>query len=152
MQVGRRVIRKQRERGNVLIEFALMSTVLLMMTLGVADFGRIFTVANKASNAAAAGTAYGALSPAHYTDMAGMQTAAQNDLGNLATGATVTAVRSCRCSIGGAVVDCTSTCSAGQSRETYIQVTVVVPYHGYSGLQEIPGLVNVSGQSTVRVE
>ncbi len=151
-----RTIRKRGERGNVLIEFALMSTVLLGITLGVADFGRIFAMGDKAANAAASGTAYGALSPANYTDMLGMQTAAQNDLGNIQN-AEVVAVRTCRCILGGAPVSCAddpdvTACPAGQTRKTYIQVTVTIPFHSLSGLPVLPGLTNVKGKSIIRVE
>lgn len=156
MQPLKRVTRKRSERGNALIEFALMSTVLMGMTLGVADFGRIFAIGDKAANAAAAGTAYAALSPAHYTDMAATQTAARNDLGNIAN-AQVVAARTCRCVLGGAPVSCAddpdvTPCAAGQTRKTYIEVAVTIPFRSLSGLPMVPGLTSVKGRSIVRVE
>ncbi len=152
----KRTIRKRGERGNVLIEFALMSTVLMGMTLGVADFGRIFAVGDKAANAAAAGTAYGALSPAHYTDLAAIENAARNDLGNI-TNAAVLVDRTCRCAIGGLPVSCAedpdvAACPSGQTRKTYLEVKVTIPFHSLSGLPVVPGLTNVRGRSIVRVE
>jgi Flp pilus assembly protein TadG len=152
----KRTPRKRGERGNALVEFALMSTVLMGMTLGVADFGRIFAIGNKASNAAAAGTAYGALSPAHYTDMDAIEVAARADLGSIPN-AEVIAVRTCRCAVGGLPVSCAddpdvAPCAAGETRKTYIQVSVTVPFQSMSGLPIVPGLTSVKGRSIVRVE
>lgn len=156
MQPVKRVTRKRGERGNALIEFALMSTVLLGMTLGVADFGRIFAMGNRTTSAAAVGAAYGALSPAHYTDLGGIETATRNDLGSIA-GAEVFVDRTCRCALGGAPVACAEDpdvafCPVGQTRKTYLEVKVVVPFQSLSGLPMVPGLTNVTGRAIVRVE
>lgn len=154
--IGHRRIEKPGERGNALVEFALMATVLLGMTIGVADFGRIFAFGNRAYNAAAAGTAFGALSPAHYTNMAGMENAAWADLGNVPN-AQVVAERTCRCVIGGPPVSCAddpevAPCPPGETRKTYIQVRVTIPFRSLSGLPMLPGLTEVRGSSIMRVE
>jgi Flp pilus assembly protein TadG len=148
-------VRGRSQRGNALIELALMSTLLLSLTLGVTDFGRIFALGNKAFSAAAAGTAYAALSPAHYSDYAGMQTAALNDAGT--TGATAAATRVCYCAVGGPTVPCSgdpneAPCAAGETRQTYVQVNVTIPFQTMSGLPLLPGLTQVKGRSIVRVE
>ncbi|MEO5922559.1 MAG: TadE/TadG family type IV pilus assembly protein [Bryobacteraceae bacterium] len=146
-----RRVRNFGQRGNALIEFALMSTVLMMLTIGVADFGRIFAMANKATNAASAGTAYGALSPAHYTDTDGMRAAAEADLGTIA-GSQVTVTRTCRCSIGGTATTCPASCSGTDQPQTYIRVDVRIPFQTLSRLVQLPSLTQVSGKSEVRVE
>jgi Flp pilus assembly protein TadG len=146
-----RRVRNSGQRGNALIEFALMSTVLMLMTLGVADFGRAFAMANKATNAAAAGTAYGALSPAHYTDTDGMYAAAAADLGTV-PGAVITVTQTCRCSIGGMATTCPAACSGTDQPQTYIKVNVRIPFSTISRLVQLPGLTNINGNSTVRVE
>jgi Flp pilus assembly protein TadG len=143
--------RKFGQRGNALVEFSLMSTVLLMMTLGVADFGRIFSLADKAMSAAAAGTLYGALSPAHYTDDAGMRAAAAADLGNVQN-ATITVTRTCYCSTGGTAVTCPASCTGTDQPQTYIKVGVQIPFQTISHIAQVPGLTTVKGSSTVRVE
>lgn len=152
----KRTTRKRGERGNALIEFALMSTVLMGMTLGVADFGRIFAMGDKATNAAAAGVAYGALSPAHYTDMDAIEAAARSDLGYIPN-SEVVAVRTCRCALGGLPVSCAddenvAPCPAGETRKTYLQVSVAIPFQSLSGLPMVPGLTTVKGRAIVRVE
>src|SRR5207302_8187345 len=97
-----------RERGSVLIEFAISSTLLFLFFFGIVNFARMFTAAEVVADAAAAGTQYGALSPAHYGDFTGMQNAAQADAAN-APGLTATASQFCTCSIGGAHTSCLAT-------------------------------------------
>ncbi|MFM2123812.1 MAG: hypothetical protein RL328_263 [Acidobacteriota bacterium] len=143
--------RRSRQRGNVLVEFGAISVVMLLMTLGVVDFGRIYLTANKVANAASAGTSYGALSPAHYTDIEGMKQAALTDLGNV-TGAEVLVTQTCRCSLGGAAVTCPANCASPLYPMTYVQVQVTVPFKSLSKLSRVPGLTNVTARSIVRVE
>jgi Flp pilus assembly protein TadG len=138
------------QKGNALIEFAICSVLLMLMTCGIVDFGRVLTDANCAFAAAAAGTTYGALSPAHY-DQTGMQNAAIADTGN-APGVTANATQFCTCSIGGAPATCPADCSGGGSPETYIQVTVTVPFHAVIAYPWVPDPINVTGVSTVRVQ
>jgi hypothetical protein len=135
-----------------LLEFGLVSTALLMLTLGVADLGRVFTFGNKAYSAASAGTMYGALSPAHYSDLAGMENAAYSELGNL-PGATVSASQACRCVLGGPAIPCPAeaNCTSGIP-QTYIEVRVDIPYRSLSGLPWMPGLDRIRGKSVIRVQ
>ena len=148
-----RAQRKRGQKGNALIEFALMSTVLMGMTLGVADFGRIFAAGNKAYTAASAGTSFGALDAAHYSNYQGMQDAALANLGGV-TGATATASQTCRCEIGGAAVDCAteSVCGDNVPKITYISVEVSIPFRAISMVPMVPGLTIVKGKSVMRVE
>ena len=133
-----------------MIEFALSSSLLLMLFVGVTGFSRIFNIANMASGAAMAGIQYGALSPSHNGDFTGMQTAALNDTGNY-PGATATASQFCSCSVGGAQVCCPATCSSG-SPQTYIQVVVTIPYQSVVSLPSIPNPVNITQSACARVQ
>jgi Flp pilus assembly protein TadG len=151
-----RTTRKRGERGNALIEFAMMSTVLMGLTLGVADFSRIFAIGNRAANAANAGAAYAALSPAHYTDLVGIEDTARSELGTM-SGAQFLVDRTCRCILGGPTVPCAedpdvAACPLGQTRKTYVEVKVTVPFHSMSGIPMVPGLTSVKGRQIVRVE
>jgi Flp pilus assembly protein TadG len=147
-----RTLRKHRERGSAIVEFALISTVLMMMTLGVADFGRIIAYGDKAFAAALAGTAYGALDSAHYSNLPAMQDVAMDNLAGL-TGATVVATRTCRCSIGGIAVDCDDpNCAAGESRMTYVGVEVNIPFRRMSPVPMMASILNVKGKHILRVE
>lgn len=142
--------RARNQRGNALIEFALCSTVLFVMVAGITDFGRLFNLANTTAGAASAGIQYAALSPAHYGDFTGIQNAALADTGNY-PGATATASQFCTCSVGGAQVSCPATCN-GSSPETYVQVTVTIPYRSMFSYPGVPDPINVTQIACARVQ
>ena len=142
--------RRHSQRGNALLEFAISSVLLLLLTIGVTDFARVFNIADAAVAAAQAGTQYGALSPAHYGDLAGMQDAATADAGNV-SGMTATATQVCTCSVGGAAVDCPASCNIG-SPETYINVLVTIPIAMTFSYPWMPSVTSMSGRSMVRVQ
>ena len=143
--------RRKSERGNALIEFALCSVVLFLLSCGVADFARLVTLARLADGGATAGTQYGALSPAHYGDLQGMQDAATAATGNY-TGATASATQFCACSVGGSQVSCPASCRDSENPETYINVTVTIPFTAVINYPMIPNPVNITSSSTVRVK
>jgi Flp pilus assembly protein TadG len=143
-------VRRGAQRGNAMIEFALCAVLLMLITVGVTDFARLFTVADMAASAAAAGAGYGALSPAHWSDYTGMQTAALNDAGN-ATGVTATGSNTCYCTLGGSAVTCPASCNTGTAM-TYVTVTVTVPYTSYFSYPWMPNLPSITTASSVRVQ
>ena len=142
--------RRTRQGGNSLVEFALMSVVLLMLTCGVADFARLFSIANMAAGAAEAGVQYGALSPSHYSDPSSMRTAALADTGNY-PGADATASQFWTCSVGGTTYTTQPTCTSG-ALETYIQVVVTIPYTSIFKYPMIPNPVSISQLACARVQ
>ena len=142
--------RRGTQRGNALIEFGLCAVLLMLITVGITDFARLFTVADMAASAAAAGAGYGALSPAHWSDFTGMQTAALNDAGN-AAGVTAVGSNTCYCTLGGDPTTCPASCDTGTAM-TYITVRVTVPYNSYFSYPWMPNLPSMSSTSSVRVQ
>jgi Flp pilus assembly protein TadG len=142
--------RRKRQRGNVLIEFALSSTLLLTIAIGITGFARIFNLANMAAGAASAGIQYGGLSPSNYLDLAGMQNAAVNDTGNY-PGATAVATQFCTCTVGGTQGTCPASCG-GSLGQTYIQVSVTIPYTSVISFPTIPNPLNITQVSCARVQ
>ena len=142
--------RSTRCGGNMLLEFALSSSLLFLVMFGVIDFSRIFSAGCRVRGAARAGTQYGMLSPAHYNDFAGMQNAALAGAGS-PDGMTATASQFCACSIGGARQSCPATCSSG-SAETYIEMDVAMPYTTIASYPGVPAVTNLSATSIVRVQ
>ncbi|NGN83642.1 pilus assembly protein [Arthrobacter silviterrae] len=57
--------RSNPERGAAAVEFALLLPVLLLLVLGIMEFGRLYNIQISASNAAREGARYAAV---HYTD------------------------------------------------------------------------------------
>lgn len=59
---------KTSERGAAAVEFAILLPVLLLILIGIMEFGRAFNVQITASNAAREGARYAAV---HYADTSG---------------------------------------------------------------------------------
>ena len=138
------------QSGNMLLEFALSSTVLFLLMFGVIDFSRMFSSACAVNGAARAGTQYGMLSPAHYNDFPGMQNAALANAGN-PDGMMATASQFCSCSIGGARESCPAPCPSGNP-ETYIEVDVSMPFNTLFNCPGIPPVTNLRASSVMRVQ
>ncbi|MGI9101633.1 MAG: TadE/TadG family type IV pilus assembly protein [Terriglobales bacterium] len=67
------------QRGNAIVEFALVLPLLVVLVLGVADFGRVFYYAVMTANAARAGAQYALRN--NYTNVMGIQNACIQDTG-----------------------------------------------------------------------
>jgi len=142
--------RRRRQRGSVLVEFALVSPLLIIMTCAVCDFARLFNAANLAVGAASAGIEYASISPSNWSDFSDIQTAALNDTGNYA-GATATATNVCYCNIGGSAVSCPASCGSG-TPETYVQVSVTIPFVPVFKYPALPDPLNITQVAMARVQ
>lgn len=80
------------ERGQSMVELAVLLPLLVLMTLGAADFARLFSAEVRVANAAREGARYGAR---HPYDTVGMRQKVLDELGQPAVGPgddTVTAI------------------------------------------------------------
>jgi len=150
MQSRISVVRKKRNGGNALVEFALCAIVLLTMACGVTDFARLFNIGNMAVGAASAGLAYASIGPENWSDFSDIQTAALNDTGNY-PGATATATNFCTCGVGGTQVTCPASCGSG-SPETYVQVSVTIPFTPVFHFAGVPNPINITQVACARVQ
>lgn len=129
-RIGRRSI----SRGGAAVELVVVFPVVLLLLVGVIDYGRLFYTSVTVSNAARAGAEYGQFDIGHQVDTTGMRIAGQAD-GIDAGNITITARNYCEC--GGASHSCTL-CSGGVAPEGYVEVTAtksVSMYLPYPGLQ-----------------
>jgi len=102
---------RRSERGGAMIELAVVMPVLILMCVGVMDYGRVFFTSIAVSNAARAGAEYGAQRlGVNSSFTTNMQNFAKLD-GAQAGTITVTANRVCRC--GATVVTCATTVDCG---------------------------------------
>jgi Flp pilus assembly protein TadG len=111
------------ERGQSLIELALLTPVLLMLVIGIVEMGRYASFGILVSNAARAGAQYGAQSLTKAADNTGIASAVQNECSSAdtVTCQALTLVPAsgpytiCGCDNGGAftATACTSTCTTG---------------------------------------
>lgn len=130
------LVSRNRE-GAVAVEFALITPVLLIALIALADFGLMVYQNTQLSEAASAGTRF-ALQPGNEDDDAGIEAAVLASLpDNL--GASVAVTRECRCPTGDAVA-CDSECSGEVVPGRYVSVVVTCPY---SMIFDYPHIGNV---------
>jgi Flp pilus assembly protein TadG len=158
------------ERGQSLLEVALLTPVILALLVGIIDFGRYAYMGILVENAARAGAAYGAQGRNESADTAGIQAAADNDFANgqSLTGLGVTSFTSCGCDSGGTVtlqgqttVACTTagnpkldTSCAGGVQGHYVVMVSVTASGKFNALFNFPGIpksLTVTRTATMRV-
>lgn len=140
------------DAGAAALELAVVLPVLILLAIGVADFGRAFFAGITVANAAHAGALYGSQSTGTAGDFAGINAAATAD----GTDAGVTASSSffCRCPSSTSDVSCAITCTSGGyiNPELFIRVTAsrtvgfILRYPG------LPSSVAVTRTAIMRVQ
>jgi len=124
-----------------LVEFALISPLLLLALAGVLNYAMALRTASCLTDAARIGAWWGSESVTNASNAAGMQAAALAAAPGIA-GMTATAVKSCKCANGSAV-SCTGSCSSGNML-IYVSVTAQATsptLFNYSGLS-FAGLIS----------
>ena len=159
---------RRSERGQSLIEVALLTPLLLSLLVGTIEMGRYAYLSILVGNAARAGAAYGAQSLAQSVDATGIQTAATNDFQNNGPNSAVLNVSggapdgtyvSCGCDSGGTITS--ATCSpkvnpnAGICVSGHWVVMVQVKAAGtFNSLFKYPGIpqsLTITQTATMRV-
>jgi Flp pilus assembly protein TadG len=129
------------------VELAVVFPVLLLLIIGVADYGRAFYTAITVSNAARAGAEYGARETSSINDTASMNAFAQVD-GNDAGTLKLDAKNYCQCA---AVTHaCNSACPGGAAPDVFIEVTAtksMSTFFKYPGLSDT---ITISRKATFR--
>jgi Flp pilus assembly protein TadG len=153
--------RRRGERGQAIVELALTLPMLLLIVMGIFDFGVMFQRYEIVTNAAREGARIGVLSGAGYSNADAQARAIQYMTVGGLTGTT----RGCggalapgtRCA---AATTSTVTIAGSSPAKTVSQVTVVVEYdHEYALVGPMMGLfgsslgtVRLRAVSTMRVE
>lgn len=135
------------ERGQALIETALVTPMLVMLLVGAADLARVTQASIEVSNAARAGSQYGAQNGFTAQDATGIATAAQNEVSDLTL--TTTSSYSCVCSDGSPSTCENTDCPASHMEETLTvntQATVTPAIH----LPLLPSTWTVQGKAIQR--
>ena len=143
--------KRNAKRGTATVELAVAGITLLLLTLGAADFGRIFYHAVELANAAGTGAFYGAQSNVSSGAFLQMQQAAKSDAADL-KGITATAGRYCDCP-DGTRVDCTSgSCPNYRAPRIYVSTQVQENFQPLVSYPGIPGSVLVGRKAYMRVQ
>jgi len=137
-------------RGQTVVELALSSPFLILLTLVVSDACRVYFTSIAVNNAAKAGAQYGARSLANSGDISGMQNAALADAPQI-YGINASASVYCECPGVSGNFSCSTptTCS---DKRAYVEVDTAATFHTLINYPLIPDHVPISGQAIMRVE
>lgn len=131
----RRAGRSSREKGQALVELALILPMMALLTVGVIEIGRAAYYGIEVSSAARAGAQFGTQSLAAASDLTDITTAAQNDVPDIGTNLTVTTQQSCGCT----AATLTTSCPVTGCTYPLVYLTVTTTYT-LSSLFHYPGI------------
>jgi Flp pilus assembly protein TadG len=150
-RAGRVLARTRAQRGQSIVELALVTPLLLLMLVGTIEIGRFAYYSILVSNAARAGAQYGAQSLATAADQAGISTAAKNDAQNI-TGLTVTSTQLCGCNGASLSGTCPATgCAAPGHGLVYVKVTAAGSFTSLFSYPGIPKTFDVTSTEEMQV-
>lgn len=137
--------------GSAAIEFAIIAPVLLLLLVGVVELGFGVHQAMQVQDAAEAGALYAGR---HGWDQAGIAGAVVSATGASDITADPAPVQFCGCptSSGIAEVNCSATCSDGNSAETYVRVSAAIPHVPILFGLLVPLPAVLTGEAVVRIK
>jgi Flp pilus assembly protein TadG len=144
------------ERAASVVEMALLLLVLLLMLVGLIDFGRAYYLSTEVSSAANAGALYGSQNTTAAQDTAGIKAAAVADAPNVSGMTVPTVSLTCQCSGSTGSVSCSSPgCSSSSHMIEWLTVGTSAAYNTLFPYPGIPSSMTLTGQApgqaTVRV-
>ena len=98
------------QRGQSLVELALMLPVLVLLLVVALDFARMFNMSMALTDAARAGAQWGAQNRANAANTLGIEQAGCNSMADYpcTPGANITASSFCQCAGSSGTISCTS--------------------------------------------
>jgi Flp pilus assembly protein TadG len=146
--------RAPKQRGQAMIELAIALPILLLLTIGVIEFGRVAYYSIEVSDAARAGAQYGSQSLADAANTANITQAALNDAPDIAANLALNNPppgQSCVCPGSGSVA---GACPAAGCPYPLVYLTVTTSYT-LTTLFQYPGIptsFNLTGVSIMPVQ
>ena len=150
--IGRRILRIWRsEHGGALVELAVVLPVLVLIAIGVMDYGRVYYTSITVAHAARAGAEWGAYGmTGSSTNDAQIQSFAQLEGAEAGT-LTITSSHVCRCSPAGALVSCTTgSCGGYGLPQIYVTATATKSIALLLKYPGLPATVTISRSATFR--
>ncbi len=139
--------RRSRRRGSAIVEFALCSTVLILMAVGGTDLARVFSLATSLTQAAKAAAQFASYSTQNAGNGTGITAAAQAAAPGVSM--TVTTSRTCYC--GATAATCGSSgCSTPLAM--YTQVKADSTYNAFLPFWGSSTTIPVAGTAVIRVK
>jgi Flp pilus assembly protein TadG len=142
--------RQKGQGGQALIEFAFIVMVMALLALGVVDFALAIQQGMLVQEAATAGALYGSLDTFN-ANQPSLSQYAGSVAGVGAKGLTTTVTSYCVCSLGGAVIFCTNSCS-GDKPQMYVQSTATSSFASMFPYNILPSSFNLSSTVVMEVQ
>lgn len=143
------------DHGASLVELAMVTPLLLLITFGAVDFGRWYFVGLEVANAAHAGAEYGSQNPGSSSIVAAAQ-ASETHAPAVSYG-TPTVTWGCECSDGSSYAascsptpSCTASTTVGGYYVHRVQVTTTAVYTTLVPWPGIPSSFTLSSTATIR--
>ncbi|MGH7973648.1 MAG: TadE/TadG family type IV pilus assembly protein [Limisphaerales bacterium] len=138
-------------RGQSYVELAVVLSVLAIVLVVAADFGRLFYTYVEVINAARAGAQYGSSSVITAADATGMSKAAKQDGVNIAN-LNVTASQ-CTCGTATATIPaCASSFCIDDPQGNYVIVNTSVPFATIVKYPGVPSSIPLKSQAVMQVQ
>lgn len=136
--------------GSAIIEFVIAIPVLVLLAIGVGEFGRLYLTSIALSNAVKAGAQYGAQDAAHADDAPGIALAARTDASPV-TLDSVQSARFCRCPDGSALA-CSTNCPGYGAPEVFVRVRARRTQNFILHYPGLPQSVTVIDTAVMRIQ
>ena len=141
--------RKSCEAGSALVELTLAFPFMMLLIVGVIDFGRVFHSTVTLQGAAHAGAQRGITDVAYANNTDVQRASAQADAADLKD-AQVAARRYCQCG-SGPEIPCSTTCASGSLR-VFVQVSASQQFRTLLKYPGIPDPVQLKTTVTMRAQ
>jgi Flp pilus assembly protein TadG len=137
-------------RGGAIVEFALVMPFLVLLLVGLCDFGFATYDSMQVEAAATAGAQYAAR---HTWDAVAVAAAVTSATGASGISATPAPSKVCGCPGDGTLtlIVCTSTCSSGDPPGVYASVSAQLQYQTVLPYPGLPATLTLTGQTYRRL-
>ena len=144
-----RALRKS-DAGVAAVELAMALPLLVLVAIGVADFGRLYFTSIAVANATRAGAYYGAQNTVTSGNFTAIEQATRNDAADLGT-IGVTSSRFCKCPDGTSPA-CTGSCASYGGPEVFVSVTATKSYSFLIAYPGLPPSVSITRSAVFRAQ
>ncbi len=135
--------------GAISAELALVAPVLILLFMGMWDFGRALNESARLASAANAGAQYAAQGLVYAEATFEIDQAVRYDAEDSSSALTVDVVLTCQCPSGGSV-ECSGSCATG-ALQTFVQVQVTESFSTWFTYPFVSNPMTLSKQATWRV-
>ena len=136
-------------RGAAAVEFALISPVIAVVILGVADFGFLTLKTTQVTSATRAGVQFILTDPDDYA--ANISTVVASSTNLDADNMTVTTSEGCRCLGSDTSVDCDLDNCSGNSPPKYVTITTTYSHDMIMGYPGVDNPYTVTKTAVIRI-